>query len=315
MATRIALFAVLYACCLDVSHGQGLIVSEATTLGASVTVAGLQKYLSASRSWKQTYKLRPAAACNSQSGNLCATTKSSTDDTSTYAQLMLATSPAVYVTSTVSPAQAQATCNSCTAFAVTAAAEAAIASVLKLKDFTNNSFSAQDFYFCSRDNPRSCSNGLSLPNALAELQQRQRYLLTRRCLPYKPDFREELQQDELCAAQCKTTNPYTQVGSFGYKRLGTLWAVQAHIRQYGAVVARLDVYDDLFPFYESTYNKRKTYAPQRNAEFSQHHAVVITGYNNDEGYWLVQSSWGTEFADEGRFRVAFGAAALGTEVR
>lgn len=41
---------------------------------------------------------------------------------------------------------------------------------------------------------------------------------------------------------------------------------------------------------------------------------VASGYNNAEGYWLVQSSWGPEYADNGRFRVAFGAAALDTEV-
>ena len=36
------------------------------------------------------------------------------------------------------------------------------------------------------------------------------------------------------------------------------------------------------------------------------HAVVIVGYYDDGGYWIVKNSWGSGFGVNGYFKVGFG---------
>jgi hypothetical protein len=76
-----------------------------------------------------------------------------------------------------------------------------------------------------------------------------------------------------------------------------------YIRQYGGVAASFDVFTDFRPFYSSFANARKVYKPTGNATLEERHAVVLVGYNNDEGYWLILNSWGPDWADNGLFRV------------
>jgi C1A family cysteine protease len=43
---------------------------------------------------------------------------------------------------------------------------------------------------------------------------------------------------------------------------------------------------------------------------SKNHLVVITGYNDDVGYWIVKTSWGTNFGDDGYFKVGYGTCSI-----
>jgi len=44
------------------------------------------------------------------------------------------------------------------------------------------------------------------------------------------------------------------------------------------------------------------------------HAVVITGYNETDDYWIVKNSWGSGWIDEGYFKVGYGECAIETMV-
>jgi C1A family cysteine protease len=35
------------------------------------------------------------------------------------------------------------------------------------------------------------------------------------------------------------------------------------------------------------------------------HAVLIVGYNDDEQYFIVKNSWGTDWGEDGYFRIAY----------
>jgi hypothetical protein len=142
---------------------------------------------------------------------------------------------------TVSPAQDQAECQTCTAFAVAAAAETAMAAALQV-DVQQCSISVQALFFCVPDEPtRSCEAGWSLRDALQQLQQRRHKLPTASCLPYKPDMYGDQRTEALCKGQCHNPSTHAGRGKLSSQMITSVWRAQQHIRQYGAVVSRFDV--------------------------------------------------------------------------
>ncbi|MFW5871152.1 MAG: C1 family peptidase [Verrucomicrobiota bacterium] len=41
------------------------------------------------------------------------------------------------------------------------------------------------------------------------------------------------------------------------------------------------------------------------------HAVVLVGWNDDEGYWIMKNSWGTGWGEDGYMRIAYGTSGIG----
>jgi hypothetical protein len=240
-----------YVACL-LNTGQGYhFSSTAINLGVSGTFNQLQQLYSGSKAWKKDYKQAPAAACNKRSrASLCAAQDMQAADNA--AQLQMATSPSSY--SSMNPSQVgnirlvaaagnQLGCHTCVAFAVTSAAETAMAAALGVR-VAQCSISVQGLYFC--DEPaapvKSCRAGWTLPEALRQLALRSKTIPTASCLPYKPDEQGQLTPQEMCEGNCSFTNYYASQGVFSSKQIGSVWEAQQHIRQYGSVVTRFDVY-------------------------------------------------------------------------
>lgn len=294
--------------------GQGLIPSHVPPVGASNTLSQLQQQYKNSKAWKRAYKQRPSSVCaRSGSASLCAAQgKSSTD---AYAQLMLATSPQAYSSADtkvrlVAPAQDQSGCQTCTAFAVAGAAETAMASALQV-DVLQCSISVQALFFCAPNEPiKSCESGWSLRDALQQLQQRGQSLPTTKCLPYRPDFYGDQSAEALCKRACNDANEYASGGKFSSQAITSVWKAQQHIRQYGAVVSRFDVYSDFDSFFASKSNAQAVYRPSASAYFQYYHAIVLVGYDNEQQYWLAKNSYGSDWGDDEFFKVAYGVCAI-----
>jgi C1A family cysteine protease len=79
---------------------------------------------------------------------------------------------------------------------------------------------------------------------------------------------------------------------------------QQSILRYGGVVTRFDIYSDFRKFFNNPKNKKAIYQPEPGAVVKEAHAVVLVGYNNDKGYWVVKNSWGDKWADGGFFKVS-----------
>lgn len=225
--------------------GQGLLPSHVPPVGSSSTLSQLQQQYQNSKAWKLAYKQKPSAACSrTGSASLCAAQP--TNVTDVYAQLMLATSPQAYRTTNskvqlVAPAQDQDTCQACTAFAVAAAAETAMAVALQV-DVQQCSISVQSLFFCPPNLPsRSCDAGWSLQGALQHLQWRGQSLPTTSCLPYKPDLFGDQSRSALCKGPCNNPNMHAGRGIFSSRMITSVWRAQQHIRQHGSVVSRFDV--------------------------------------------------------------------------
>ncbi len=231
--------------------GQGLRPSPKRTLGASNALKQLQQLHSSSTSWRRSYKQSPKSACSKGGrGSLCAA--AGADAADAYAQLMLATSPQAYSSLNpqyagsvrlVAPPGDQEGCQTCVAWAVTSAAETAMATALRV-NVLSCSISVQALYFCPAGGGpvRSCDAGWTLQDAITQLEQRGRSLPTTECLPYNPDFRGDLSRNQMCIGSCSGPNEFADQGFFSSKQVTNFWRAQAHIREYGSVVTSFDVY-------------------------------------------------------------------------
>jgi hypothetical protein len=104
------------------------------------------------------------------------------------------------------------------------------------------SISVQALYFCPEGKPgRSCGAGWNLLGALEQLQQQEQSIPTAPCLPYRPDYRQELTAIQLCAGRCKEASQHAGAGQFSATQITSMWEAQLHIRRHGAVVSRFDV--------------------------------------------------------------------------
>eukprot|EP00878_Enallax_costatus_P028846 GHUV01031196.1.p1 GENE.GHUV01031196.1~~GHUV01031196.1.p1 ORF type:complete len:351 (+),score=28.36 GHUV01031196.1:1324-2376(+) len=109
----------------------------------------------------------------------------------------------------------------------------------------------------------------------------------------------------MCVAKRDDPSPYIVLGRFTSLRLPSVLAAQEHIRQYGSVVSKFDVYDDFRGFFSIPANAKKIYKPGPKAKIQYGHAVAVVGYDNEQQFWLAKNSWGTDWGDNGFFRVAY----------
>ena len=228
---------------------QGLVSDPNAVLGSNAVFQKLDGVWKKAKKYKARYQARPPQKCRE-----ACPLRSSVEDSG---WVLMATSPVQYDSrnpkqtggfNAVSPARNQSLCNACVAFSVIAAAESAAAAALK-KDASASSISEQDFFFCkagSSSQERSCGSGISMKDGMQSFVDRHtkgEYVVTRRCLPYNPN------SDNLCWQSCGDVDPVQKQGRFTFVQLSQAWDVQEHIRQFGAVVTRLDLYPDFKGFF------------------------------------------------------------------
>jgi len=188
--------------------------------------------------------------------------------------------------------QYQEICGSCWAFGSLAALESAI------KIWNNDpemdvDLSEQYMLSCS---PGSCE-GWYWFNTLDWIQKNG--AIPESCFPYEAD-------DTIpCDAKCPEWRDWL-IGIDGYHRVNSdVLSIQNALIKYGPLATTMDVYEDFYPNYTGGVY-RHTYG-----DFIWGHCVTIVGYDNtwggeDEGYWICKNSWGTEWGEDGWFRIAYG---------
>eukprot|EP00878_Enallax_costatus_P015768 GHUV01016523.1.p1 GENE.GHUV01016523.1~~GHUV01016523.1.p1 ORF type:complete len:273 (+),score=50.77 GHUV01016523.1:623-1441(+) len=166
-------------------------------------------------------------------------------------------------------------CVDAVAFAVTSAAEMAVASVQRI-GIQQISYSPQSLYYCTGI-PRDCTTGWTLPQAVQQFVARSKQIPTAQCLPYKPDPIGLYTPQQLCQGVCAAVHPYALQGQFSSKQISSIPSAQQHIRQYGGVITRFDVYDDFRAFFANATNAKQVYRPKRSSNLAFGHAVVLVG--------------------------------------
>merc|ERR1740128_196993 len=80
----------------------------------------------------------------------------------------------------------------------------------------------------------------------------------------------------------------------------------------GPLVIGFMVYDDLRPYSEGVYHHDFALDKLHSGEFNPfeltNHAVLITGYGTLDGvkFWNVKNSWGTDWGNNGFFKIQRG---------
>jgi len=188
--------------------------------------------------------------------------------------------------------QFQDICGSCWAFGALAGLE----SYIKL--WANNSaldvdLSEQYMLSCS---PGGCS-GWYWSSTLKWIKDNG--AIPESCLPYEAD-------DTIpCDNKCPEWRDLL-VGIDGYHKVSfNVSVIRSALVQYGPLPCTMDVYEDFYPnynggVYEYTWGG-----------FVFGHCIAIVGYNDtwggeDEGYWICKNSWGTEWGEDGWFRIKYG---------
>uniref|UniRef100_A0A383VNV4 LysM domain-containing protein n=1 Tax=Tetradesmus obliquus TaxID=3088 RepID=A0A383VNV4_TETOB len=186
--------------------------------------------------------------------------------------------------------------------------ETAVASVLQLNATAAGlDFSEQQLFYCMGD-MHVCDSGWTLEAALLAMRSSQK-LLQEHCLPYEADVVSAKSTELRCAPKCKQYGYAPAQGVFDFQPIRTAWRAQQHIREFGSVLTRLDLYQDLLAFGPRA-KAGVVYKPAAGLAPPVGHAALLIGYNNVEQYWLVKNSFGPHWGDAGTFKVAYGAASV-----
>jgi len=188
--------------------------------------------------------------------------------------------------------QLQDICGSCWAFGALGGLEAMI------KIWVNNSelevdLSEQYMVSCS---PGDCG-GWYWMNTIRWIKYNG--AIPESCFPYQAD-------DTIpCEEKCPDWNDYL-IGIDDYRKTASnITIIQNALVQYGPLPASMTVYEDFYPDFDGG-----VYLYEYGDEVFGH-CITIVGYNNnwggeDEGYWICKNSWGTEWGEDGWFRIAYG---------
>ena len=193
----------------------------------------------------------------------------------------------------------QGSCGSCVAFASLGALES------RLRIVNNNQsldldLAEADLFDCAG---RACTGGWSGIKAAQRLQQDG--VVTEACLPYSLQNSALANTcDSKCAdwqSQVRTIDSYTYI--YSPTDPDTARAQIKTALQDGPVVGSMKVYTDFFYYKSGVYEH--VYGDERGG-----HAVVIAGYNDTGGYWIIRNSWGASWGDSGYAKIKYGEADL-----
>ena len=188
--------------------------------------------------------------------------------------------------------QLQDKCGSCWAFGALGGLESDY-KIWKNDSSLDIDLSEQYILSCS---PGSC-NGWYLSNTLNWI--RHNGVIPEDCMPYEAD-------DTIpCEAKCGNWREQL-FGIKSYKKLprGDVNAIKEALINYGPLPATMEVYSDFYPNWNGGVYQ------QTSDEFVFGHVITIVGFNDNwggenEGYWICKNSWGTEWGENGWFRIAY----------
>lgn len=180
----------------------------------------------------------------------------------------------------------QGGCGSCVAFASSAVLETSYRRFNPNQDIDVSE--AHLFYCHGKEEGRNCGNGWWPEKAFDKVKAKG--LTLEQFFPYTPG-------DQSCNLASGYKGNMVNFGSM--EKLDSTSKMKDWISTRGSITGCFIVYDDFFSYSGGIY--KHVSGEQRGG-----HCVEIIGYNNAERYWLCKNSWGTNWGDNGYFKIAYG---------
>jgi len=97
-------------------------------------------------------------------------------------------------------------------------------------------------------------------------------------------------------------HPY-KIDGYGYVK-NNVKTIKEIIKKYGAIYTTVTS-DDYFQYYSGgIYN--------RNNTSTVNHAVILVGWDDTKGAWILKNSWGTNWGDKGYMYIKYGVSNIGS---
>lgn len=184
------------------------------------------------------------------------------------------------------PVKNQAGCGACVAFATCGLIESMWET---WKQDPNINLDLSEAYLFPRGGG-NCATGATFERMLLAAESG---VCDEKCCPYSGDWKP-------CPDY---KNRLTKISGFGVTHYTD--TAKAYLATTGPVMTGMEVYEDFF------YYSSGIYEPEWGA-FMGNHAVLIIGYDNANGCWICKNSWGTDWGDNGYFRIKFGQCGMGS---
>jgi len=194
------------------------------------------------------------------------------------------------------PVKDQGYCGSCWAFSTVGALESAI----KISTGVSKDLSEQYLVSCNSDN-WGCNGGW-----FAHDYHQWKYIFGEPGpgAVYESNFRYQ-------AADVPCNPPHThneQIASWAFvgssSSVPSVDAIKQAIYDHGPVSAAVCV-DNAFQSYTGGVFK-----PRKSCR-SVNHAIVLVGWDDSEGYWILRNSWGSSWGENGYMRIGYGIDKVG----
>lgn len=184
----------------------------------------------------------------------------------------------------VTPIKDQGGCGSCVSFATVATIESAI-EISRNNPKPTPDLSEADLFFGGGAN---CAVGWQFDRALNRAQTAG--ICDEACWPYDgtgpcPDRSSRLNR---IASWQTITNPKDWIAT------------------HGPLMTGMEVNYDFFCYTDGVY----TYD---YGDFMGNHAICVIGYDDSQQCWICKNSWGTDWGENGFFKIAYGECGIGTE--
>lgn len=192
----------------------------------------------------------------------------------------------------VTPVKNQGRCGSCVAFATVSVFETQmnIATQSVLNGWT---FSPQHLFSCGGG---SCSAGW-FPTSAVDYLNRQG-LPEDACFPYVSGA---LGTDTACKKTCVDAKQRSLKADMRVRSQRVLGASVDDVKKAllnGPLLTTMKVFDDFYHYSSGVYRHQK-------GGVVGGHAVMIIGWSNEDQAWIVRNSWGTDWGEQGDFRIAW----------